>query len=344
MKNYYKGIIAIGLYASTTFSMEENSKECGNKVGLALIGMGKQMEKSLIPAIDKDKYDLLYACRQNKSALEAQQKTYGISQITTDYVDILSSKDVQAIMVAGDPEKLHVPVVKAALKSGHHIFVEKPLSLSLETVKELAKLSQDKKILVMVGFNMTHTPTADYLQEEVSQNRLNELFITCSLGVPQGKESFLESFNNSYYYSFIHAASFLSKIMGMPKDIQVNFTKTEECPNSYSFSALCENTNCQKITLSFSNGITPAGFNLAVQYNIPEGPTKFVNLTNKNNKDNEKAHSYKRQMDTFFDCIKNGTQPDNNLQKNVEIHEIMENIKTKIFSDNGQLFETSEKK
>lgn len=344
MKYYYKRIIAIGLYASTTFSMEENSDECGYKVGLALIGMGKQMEKSLIPAVDKDKYDLVYGCRQNRPALETQQKIYGIYQITTDYVEILSSKDVQAIMVAGDPEKLHVPVVKAALESERHIFVEKPLSLSFETVKELAKLSQDKKIVIMVGFNMTHTPTADYLQKEFSQNRLNELLITCSLGVPQGKESFLESFNNSYYYSFIHAASFLSKVTGMPKDIQVNFTKTEECPNSYSFSAICENANCQKITLSFSSGITPAGFNLGVQYNDSEGTTKFLNLTDKNNKDNEKTHSYKRQMDTFFDCIKNGTQPDNNLQKNVEIHEIMENIKTKIFSDNDQLFETSEKK
>lgn len=321
-------ILVTALVISHSYAME---KQLSSPIKLGLIGMGPHMTEKLIPAFDSCKFIAEYGCRQNLVALKKQQEEFGINQISTDFKDILKSNDVHAIVVAGNPEQLHVPVVKGALQTGLSIFVEKPISLSIETVREFAKLSAQSKVIAMVGFNMTHTPTADLLQEKLSRNEINEILITCSLGVKPADGPFEITFNNDYYYSFIHGVSLLRKVQGMPMDIQVCAVKTNKVLNGLYFSATCKNALNQVVSLCFSNALKPTGFNLGGKYKDQNGEVHYFNLTDKAaSGGSEKQHSYKNQMDSFYTCIKEGRQPENNFQRNLEIHEIMEDIKAKL--------------
>ncbi len=319
-------LFASALLFSQTYAMEQHSP-----LKLGLIGMGAHMTEKLIPALNSTQFTLKYGCRQNLDALKIQQEEFGITQITTNFTDILNLAAVEAIVVAGNPEQLHVPVVKSALLADLPIFVEKPISLSIQTVREFAKQAEQSKVIAMVGFNMTHTPTANLLQEKFSRNEITDILITCSLGVKPKNTTFEEAFNNAYYFSFIHAVAILVKIMGIPTDIQVEGTKTKECLNGFYLSATCKNDRHQTITLWFGNGETPAGFNLGGYYRNHCEETHCFNLTDKHaSGGSEKQHSYKHQMNSFYTCIKEGRQPENNFQRNLEIHEIMEDIKIKL--------------
>ena len=50
------------------------------------------------------------------------------------------------------PTRLHVAQAKAAVELGKHVFLEKPLSDSLEGIDELAALAEEKGVVAEVGF------------------------------------------------------------------------------------------------------------------------------------------------------------------------------------------------
>lgn len=58
------------------------------------------------------------------------------------------------IVFVCSPTKLHLEQAREAAKNGMHLFIEKPLSNSLDGVDELRKIVTEKKLICMVGCNM----------------------------------------------------------------------------------------------------------------------------------------------------------------------------------------------
>ena len=48
--------------------------------------------------------------------------------------------------------KSHIPCAIACAKAGCHLFLEKPISDSLDGIEELAKIAAEKKLKVFVGY------------------------------------------------------------------------------------------------------------------------------------------------------------------------------------------------
>lgn len=79
------------------------------------------------------------------------EKAYGIKT----YVDIEEALDQKpdAVLIA-TPTSLHLTQALAAAKRGCHLFIEKPLSHSLDGVDELLKVVAQKNLVTLVGCNM----------------------------------------------------------------------------------------------------------------------------------------------------------------------------------------------
>jgi len=63
---------------------------------------------------------------------------------------VLARKDIDAVVIA-TPDHWHVPIALAAAEAGKHIYLEKPLSLTIQDGQKLRKLVQDKKIVFQYG-------------------------------------------------------------------------------------------------------------------------------------------------------------------------------------------------
>ena len=55
---------------------------------------------------------------------------------TTDYKEVLGSRDIDLVYI-GTPPATHHQLALAALKAGKHVFSEKPLALNLAEAKEM---------------------------------------------------------------------------------------------------------------------------------------------------------------------------------------------------------------
>jgi predicted dehydrogenase len=97
-------------------------------------------------------------------------ESMGIKNITTcdpngtadflDITDAIATKNPNVILVCS-PSKFHVEQAKIAASTGAHIFIEKPISNSLDGIEELVRIVQEKNLTCMVGCNMRfhHGPT-----------------------------------------------------------------------------------------------------------------------------------------------------------------------------------------
>ncbi|MDD4286964.1 MAG: Gfo/Idh/MocA family oxidoreductase [Candidatus Peribacteraceae bacterium] len=86
----------------------------------------------------------------------ALTKELGI-RVESDEHAAFASSDPDIVFVCS-PTALHVPQALRAVEAGAHVFIEKPLSHTMEGARELQKKSREKKHTVMVGCNMRFHP------------------------------------------------------------------------------------------------------------------------------------------------------------------------------------------
>lgn len=73
------------------------------------------------------------------------------------------------------PPDTHVELSRQVLRSGTHLFIEKPLSHTLEGVAELQKMVNQRNLTAMVACNMRFHPPVVRIQEWLNQRRIGRL-------------------------------------------------------------------------------------------------------------------------------------------------------------------------
>jgi polar amino acid transport system substrate-binding protein len=142
-------------------------------VGVGAVGAGAFARSVLFPALRRQPGLRLrvVASATGASAVRCARR-FGFERATTDPADVLADPDVHAVLVL-TPHRLHAGLAAAALKAGRHVFVEKPLCVTEEELRDLAALyrslaSGPAAPIVMVGFNRRFSPLATRLREEVA--------------------------------------------------------------------------------------------------------------------------------------------------------------------------------
>ena len=103
-----------------------------------------------------------------------------------DYKTILKDKTINAIVIS-TPAKSHFKMVKDALLSEKHVFVEKPLCLKYEDGKELRKLANIKKLKLMVGHLLLYHPAYRKLREKIHEGIIGQVRYIYSNRLSLGK-------------------------------------------------------------------------------------------------------------------------------------------------------------
>ena len=78
---------------------------------------------------------------------------------TTDYNDILKDDKVDAVIIA-TRHHLHKEMALASIAAGKHVFVEKPLALTVSDCDEICAAAAERGVLLTVGFNRRFAPLA----------------------------------------------------------------------------------------------------------------------------------------------------------------------------------------
>ena len=72
----------------------------------------------------------LHLCEVDRDRLQQMAKETGASSATTDYRELLSRPDIDAIIVTTTPEQTHYPFARDCLLARKHVLLEKPMDSS----------------------------------------------------------------------------------------------------------------------------------------------------------------------------------------------------------------------
>ena len=141
-----------------------------HRPAVGLIGAGNYARSILAPAIAATSARLACVADLNPVCASHLARKFHFEQATTDYQAILGTPSIEAVFIATG-HSTHAQLVCEALLAGKHVFVEKPLCLTLTELQEVAaayrRANEDtaKPRSLMVGFNRRFSAHTARLKE-----------------------------------------------------------------------------------------------------------------------------------------------------------------------------------
>lgn len=129
--------------------------------------------------------ELAYMVDANPEALNKAQRLYGCQTATT-VATVLRDPAVDALAIA-TPARSHFELSKAALLAGKHVFVEKPLAMSIGECRELIALAQQQARILMVGHVFEYNQAVRYVKSAMQTGELGEVYYLYSRRVNLGR-------------------------------------------------------------------------------------------------------------------------------------------------------------
>lgn len=107
--------------------------------------------------------------------LNTFKETYEDKVFTTpDYRRLLERPDIDAVFVTS-PDYLHEEHAIAALKAGKHVYLEKPMAITVEGCDRILKAEKETGKHLMVGFNMRYMNLFHVMKEIVDSGTIGEI-------------------------------------------------------------------------------------------------------------------------------------------------------------------------
>lgn len=133
------------------------------RVRVAMIGAGKLAGMYHYPVLASlPDVEIAAVCDLSGERAQEAAATYGIGATYSDHRKMLDEVRPDAVWCIMPPQYLYEPA-SDVIKHGCHLFIEKPLALTLVQARMLAWLADKHKVLTAVGFQRRHIPAlTDY--------------------------------------------------------------------------------------------------------------------------------------------------------------------------------------
>lgn len=105
---------------------------------------------------------------------EATAKRYGFERSDSDWRAIADDPDIQVVSVV-IANSLHLEVVKGLLDAGKHVLCEKPLSDTLDSAKEMARIADAASSIARIGLTYRRQPGLAAIRDWINDGTLGKV-------------------------------------------------------------------------------------------------------------------------------------------------------------------------
>lgn len=122
-----------------------------DRVQMGIIGTGRRGNQVYESFVRNKDVTFIAACEVAKDRLDEFTAKAGVKMDTyTDYRRVLERKDIDAVLIA-TPDHWHSPMTIAACQAGKDVYVEKPVSNTIEAAVKMLPAARLSKRVVQVG-------------------------------------------------------------------------------------------------------------------------------------------------------------------------------------------------
>jgi predicted dehydrogenase len=123
------------------------------KVRVGIVGCGEVTQIMHWPSLCQlnDCYEVTALCDVSSAVLEELGRRWCIKNLLTDYRQLVTRNDVDAVLVA-NPHAFHAEVTLGAIAAGKHVLVEKPMCITRREANQIIAAQKMRNVVVQVGY------------------------------------------------------------------------------------------------------------------------------------------------------------------------------------------------
>ena len=144
------------------------------KIKYGVIGLGWFGEKHLEALSGLPNVELYSLCTRNPARLAEVGKTFGVSQLHTDYHRMLADPNLDAVSVVTMWDQHAAPTL-AALQAGKHVFLEKPMASSIADCDAIVDAAKKADGSFMVGHICRFNPRYAAAKAEIAAGKIGKI-------------------------------------------------------------------------------------------------------------------------------------------------------------------------
>ncbi len=142
------------------------------KVRVAILGAGAVSDYHHVPGLKLDpRAEVVAACDADPALLAKRMGDWGLERVTTDYHELCTAPDIDAVIIA-TPNFTHRDMAVAAAEGGKHVMCEKPLGRNAGEVREMTEACQKAGVVHMTAFTYRFAPSMIYLKHLITSGAL----------------------------------------------------------------------------------------------------------------------------------------------------------------------------
>jgi predicted dehydrogenase len=185
IKNTGVGLAAASLVANSASKVRASAKQTGRVLGandrinyavVGVGGMGSGHLQILKGFTDAENIAVVAVCdvfdKRRKRAQETAQLPD--NRVFTDYRRVLEDKDIDVVVIA-TPDHWHSPIGIEAMEAGKHIYVEKPMTHTLDEAFKLYDAAKRTNRTVQVGSHGCSDPKWHKARDIIAEKKLGKL-------------------------------------------------------------------------------------------------------------------------------------------------------------------------
>ncbi len=136
-------------FHSSTAAQDKKPTSPNSRLRVGAIGL--RYQGSVITEKAQRYGDIVALCDVDQHVREQARAAFGSTpRIYENYIDMLAGANLDVVLI-GVPDHWHVKMAADALRAGTDVYVEKPLSLTIDEGKFLRSVVNDTKKVLQVG-------------------------------------------------------------------------------------------------------------------------------------------------------------------------------------------------
>ena len=143
---------------------------------VAVIGCGNIANSAHIPAYMKNaEAEIVYFCDILPERAQAAVEKYGCGKAVTDYHEILSDPEIEAVSVCV-PNNSHAPIAIDCLRAGKNVLCEKPAARTYAEALDMQKVQHETGKVLNIGVVNRFNDSFNRIREYIQSGKLGEVF------------------------------------------------------------------------------------------------------------------------------------------------------------------------
>lgn len=141
------------------------------KIKFGIAGVGRMGSIHLENLVTKFPNTEVVAISDISSNAKKLAKKFNVSKVYDSYDDMVNDSEVEVVVICS-PTDFHANHIIKAAKAGKQVFCEKPMDLSLDTVKEVMQIVNDAGVKLFVAFNRRYDPNFQKVKQIVDSGKI----------------------------------------------------------------------------------------------------------------------------------------------------------------------------